>query len=112
MVKLAILMLVLVAAVAGWFAVSPQGPQPATTQAAGYGAEAGDRGFEITEAELTQQLNQSLTGLPLGSTPIGNATLQHITAELRGGKLQASGEALAGSANVPITLSVSTTAFE
>lgn len=84
----------------------PQAAVPQTASAQTPAAVgAADQMVEITEADLTASLNQRLAGQPLGDTPLGPATLSRLTTQLRGGKLNASGDAQVRSATVPVALS-------
>lgn len=79
-------------------------PQVATVVVA---TAPGDRTIEMTEAELTQELNQQIAGQPLGSTPMGPASVQRLTAHLRNGQLLADGDLLVGGATVPVEMTAS-----
>ena len=61
--------------------------------------------LEVTDAALTDQLNAQLVGQPLGDTPLGPASLRHVAVEFRNGQVLTSGEALAGSTSVPLSVS-------
>jgi hypothetical protein len=75
--------------------------QPVSVQAPG------QQTVQLTEDELTRQLNDKLVGQPLGSTPMGPATLTRITAQLTNGHLLANGDASVASASVPVSLTAS-----
>jgi TolA-binding protein len=71
----------------------------------------GEQTVQITESELAQQLQQQVVGRPLGTTPMGTATLTRITsARLADGHLQADGDASVASTTVPVSLRASATA--
>jgi hypothetical protein len=61
--------------------------------------------LELTDTALTDQLNAQLVGQPLGDTPLGPASLRHVSVEFRNGQVLTSGEALAGSTSVPLNIS-------
>lgn len=69
----------------------------------------GDQTIQITESDLNQRLNERLVGQPLGETPLGQATLTRIRAQLADGHLKADGEAHIGSASVPVSMTASST---
>lgn len=74
-------------------------------------AQPGEQTVQITEAELSQRLQQQVVGQSLGSTPIGPATLTRISsARLADGHLQADGDARVASTTVPVSLSATATA--
>jgi len=93
-------------ALLGAFSAPPRSaePQTATAQVASTQGGAGEQTLEISEAELSNMLNQRLAGRTLGTTPLGPATLQSITAHLSSDQLRAEGDALVGSATVPVTM--------
>lgn len=86
-------------------------PQSAEPQSASAGASAaptagpGERTVDITEGDLSTRLNSRLAGQTIGQTPLGPATLQRITAQLRNGRLTANGDATVASTTVPVTVS-------
>jgi uncharacterized protein YpmS len=107
-VKLALLIIVAVAAGAGWMSGIGRSVTPATpATSAAIAAAPGDQTIEITEAELNQRLNQKLVGQSLGNTPMGAATLQDIKTTLADGHVVANGDAQVGSATVPVSLTAS-----
>jgi hypothetical protein len=59
----------------------------------------GNLRFELTEALLTQRLNQSIAGKPFGP-----ATLETVTAQLRGGRLRVDGSARMAGTGVPVSM--------
>jgi hypothetical protein len=61
--------------------------------------------LELTDAALTDQLNARLAGQALGDTPLGPASLRHVSVEFRNGQALATGEAQAGSTSVPLSVS-------
>src|SRR5919202_923656 len=60
---------------------------------------------EVTDTALTDELNARLAGQPLGDTPLGPASLRHVSVEFRNGQVLTTGEALAGSTSVPLRVS-------
>jgi hypothetical protein len=58
---------------------------------------------EVTEAELSQQLNQELAGRTIGQTPLGPATVERLQVTLRGGSAQVNGSARVGGVSAPVT---------
>jgi hypothetical protein len=60
--------------------------------------------LEVTDTALTDQLNAQLVGQPLGDTPLGPASLRHVAVEFRNGQILTTGEALAGSTSVPLSI--------
>jgi DUF2993 family protein len=85
-------------------------PPAAADQPTRVSTAPGQQSIQITETELNQELSQQLVGQPLGSTPLGMATLTRISTRLADGHLQADGDARAGSASVPVSLRASGTA--
>src|SRR5207302_358335 len=65
----------------------------------------GEQTIEVTEATLTNELNRRFAGQSLGSTPLGQATLEHLDAQLRSGQMTATGNAQVGATNVPVSMS-------
>jgi hypothetical protein len=111
MVKLALLIVVAVVAGAGWISSLGRSATPSVTGAAP-AASQGDQSIQITEAELNQRLSQKLVGQPIGTTPLGPATLLDIKTSLTGGHVVANGDAQVGSATVPVTLTASGSALD
>lgn len=60
---------------------------------------------EVTESELQSKLNGWLVGKPLGTTPLGEATIRTVTVALRDRKVQVGGQAQAGFLNAPFAAS-------
>jgi hypothetical protein len=91
---------------AGLWPGQPKAAEPQVDVARGptVSAAPGDRTTDITESELTTLLNQQVVGQTIGDTPLGPATLKHITAQLRDGRLRADGDASVASASVPVTM--------
>ncbi len=56
---------------------------------------------EVTESELQAQVNTMLVGRSLGSTPLGDATVQSATVTLRDRQVKVGGAASAGFLNAP-----------
>ena len=79
-------------------AVPPTSPRPPTAAATDR-----DTVVEITEAELQSRVNTMLVGKSLGSTPLGDATVQSATVALRDRQIKVSGSAKAGVLNAPFT---------
>ena len=101
-VKLAALVVVGALAAAVWFAGVGRvasAPPSATLQPG-----PGERTIQLTESDLNQRLSQRLVGQPLGSTPLGTATLESISTQLTDGHLIANGDARVASTSVPVTL--------
>ena len=73
----------------------PRRPPPA--------ASPRDTVVEITESELQAQVNTMLVGRSLGSTPLGDATIQSATVALRDRQIKVNGTARAGVLNAPFT---------
>ena len=82
-------------------AVAPAAPGPPATSAPA--ASPRDTVVEITESELQAQVNTMLVGRSLGSTPLGDATIQSATVALRDRQIQVNGTARAGVLNAPFT---------
>jgi hypothetical protein len=59
---------------------------------------------ELTEATLSERMNDRLAGQPLGDTPLGKATLTRLTTQLKPNQLVANGDADVGGRSVPVTL--------
>jgi len=57
--------------------------------------------LEVTEAQLESQLNQLLVGQSLGATPLGDATVQSVTVQLRDRLIRVGGGAKAGFLQAP-----------
>jgi hypothetical protein len=70
-------------------------------------AQAGDQTIEVTESELTSALNDQVAGRPVAETPLGTASIQRMSAQLRDGHMRATGNALAGSTSLPVELTAS-----
>jgi hypothetical protein len=62
-----------------------------------------DMVMEVTEAELQSQLTTMLVGKSLGTTPLGDATVQTVSVALRDRQVQVSGAASVGFLNAPFT---------
>ena len=107
MIKLALLLVALVAVGVGCFgggrdALTPTPtPQAARAQVT---PAAGDRTVEISQADLSSQLNQQMAGQSLGTTPMGPATLKQVNVELAGGEMHANGQAEVAGNTVPVTM--------
>jgi hypothetical protein len=63
----------------------------------------GEVTFEITETELSQDLSQQLVGRPLGTTPLGDASIDSINVTLRDGQGVISGDGRLGGVSVPFS---------
>jgi hypothetical protein len=83
--------------------VAPTAPPPPTSAPAAPAASARDTVVEVSEAELQAQLTTMLVGRSLGSTPLGDATVQSVTVALRDRKINVGGTARAGVLNAPFT---------
>src|SRR5262245_13560763 len=82
-------------------AIAPTAPPaPAATPAA---PTVRDTVVEVSESELQTQLNTMLVGRSLGSTPLGDATIQSVTVALRDRQIHVGGAARAGALNAPFT---------
>src|ERR671927_1545057 len=87
----------LVIALSSFGARSPPPPSPAPNPTSPLPTPApNEESLELTDAALTDQLNARLAGQPLGDTPLGPASLRHVSVEFRNGQVLTSGEALAG----------------
>jgi hypothetical protein len=64
---------------------------------------------EVTDTALTDELNARLAGQPLGDTPLGPASLRHVSVEFRNGQVLTSGEAGLGGGSTSVPLSISST---
>ncbi len=60
--------------------------------------------LEVTEAELNEGLETMLVGQPLGTTPLGDATIQSISVTLRDGQMQVNGGATVGALSAPFAV--------
>ena len=58
---------------------------------------------EVSEVDLTRQLNQELAGRVLGETPLGPATAERLQVSLQDGRAQITGSARVGGVSVPVT---------
>jgi LmeA-like phospholipid-binding len=85
--------------------LAPRVLTPQAPEAAPVGQREGNLRFELTEAVLTQRLNQSMAGKPFGP-----ATLEQLTAQLRNGRLQVDGSAKMAGTGVPVSMSSKVTA--
>jgi hypothetical protein len=105
MVKL-LLVVGLVVVVAGlWFVRgSAVVPDSASQVAPPPTAASGEVTVELTEAALSNHLNEQLAGQPLGDTPLGKATLTRLTTQLRPNQLVANGDAQVAGKSVPVTM--------
>lgn len=77
-------------------------PAPASVPAAKPPA-AGDVVVEVTESELQNQLAAMLVGRSLGTTPLGDATVESVTVALRDRQVQVGGAAQAGVVRAPFS---------
>lgn len=84
-------------------------PAPASTSTSVQRAP-GEQSVQITESDLDQVLTEHMVGQQLGSTPLGAATLTHISTHLEDGHLQADGDAAVASASVPVSMTASSSA--
>ena len=88
------------------------GSRPATTPTAAAPtsgpiptAGPGEVKVEVDEGTLTRELNAAIAGQTVGQTPIGAATARDLAVQLRGGQMTITGQAVAGAASVPISIS-------
>jgi hypothetical protein len=102
--KLFVLAIVLVLAGMWYVGGSPAVPQDTDRPAPPPTPGASELSVELTQATLTERLNQRLAGQPLGDTPLGPATLTRLTTQLNPGQILATGDAQAGGASVPVSL--------
>ncbi|GAC1315373.1 MAG: hypothetical protein NVSMB2_06800 [Chloroflexota bacterium] len=88
---------------------APQSADPQVTTAAvsapTAAPRAGQQSVEISEDDLNARLNSRMAGQQIGQTPLGPATLQRITTQLRNGQLTATGDASVASTTVPVSVS-------
>lgn len=81
-------------------------PPPSTSASTGAATpKPTDASVVLTEAVLTERLNQRLAGQSLGATPIGSATLGRLDARLRDGEVRLDGDMRVSSRDVPLSLS-------
>jgi hypothetical protein len=59
--------------------------------------------MELSESDLQTQLSTMLVGRSLGTTPLGDATIQTVTVALRDQQVKVGGAASAGFLNAPFT---------
>jgi hypothetical protein len=78
--------------------IAPTSPPPPTPA-----ASSRDTVLEVSESELQTQVNTMLVGKSLGSTPLGEATIQPATVALRDRQIKVSGSAKAGVLTAPFT---------
>lgn len=78
--------------------VAPSGPPPAAVA-----TSTRETVIEVTESELQSRLDATVVGRSLGSTPLGDATIQSATVALRDRQIHVSGTARAGVLNAPYT---------
>jgi hypothetical protein len=77
-------------------------PPPATAPPAATATpESRDVVMEVTESQLESQLSGMLVGQSLGSTPLGEATVQTVTVQLRDSLIRVGGGARAGFLQAP-----------
>ena len=107
--KLAALAMLAAVVAAGWFSGFGRAASTPASAATPVQAKPGEQTIQITEADLNQRLSQKLVGQPLGSTPLGTATLQSITTQLSDGHLLANGDAKVAATTVPVSLTASPT---
>jgi len=78
---------------------STPAPKPTATP-----APPRDLVIEVTETDLTEQLQLLLVGQPLGATPIGDATIRSVWVTLRDGQMQVGGGASVGPLSAPFVV--------
>ncbi len=59
--------------------------------------------MEVSESQLQSQLSGMLVGQSLGTTPLGEATIQSVTVQLRDRQVMVGGATKAGFLNAPFT---------
>ena len=84
-------------------AVAPTPPPPPASGPSTPAVSARDTVVEVSESELQSKLNTMLVGRSLGSTPLGDATVQSVTVALRDRQIRVGGSAKAGVLNAPFT---------
>ena len=77
---------------------TPPPPLPPTTAPASR-----DLVLEVSESELQTQITDMLVGQSLGTTPLGDATIQSVTVALRDRQVRVGGAARTGLLNAPFT---------
>jgi hypothetical protein len=58
---------------------------------------------DVTESDMQDQLSRMLVGKSLGTTPLGDATVQTVSVALRAGQIHVAGNAKAGVLTAPFT---------
>ena len=81
-------------------AAPPSVLQPAPAQA----AAPQDFVIEVAEAQLNEGLETMLVGQPLGTTPLGDATITTIAVALRDGQMYVGGGAAIGTVTAPFAV--------
>jgi LmeA-like phospholipid-binding len=110
-IRLVLLIGALLVAAVGWMAglgrAPAARPAPEPTPASrgpSPRVERADQRFEITEAVLSERLSQQLVGQSLGTTPVGPATLERVSVQLRNGHIAANGDAQVAATSVPVSM--------
>jgi hypothetical protein len=108
--RLLVVILILAAAGGGYYWYNGGLTTSASSPAADSGtpvvfptAAAGEVSVELSQSDVSDQLSSTLVGRPLGSTPLGEATLSRVQAEFVPSQILVSGDATAGSTTVPFT---------
>ena len=84
-------------------AALPTATRPIPTAVATPTPASRDVVMEVTEGDLQSKLTTMLVGKSLGSTPLGDATVESVVVALRNRQVQVSGAARAGFLNAPFT---------
>lgn len=103
---LKVLLVLAVVVLAGLFYVRGAAPVPEGTSqfAPPPTAAAGEVSVELTQAALSSRLSEQMVGQPLGNTPLGQATLTSLSAELKPNQLLATGDAQVAGKSVPVSM--------
>lgn len=64
----------------------------------------GEVSVQVSEADLSEQINSGLAGRPLGETPLGTATASSFNAQLREGQVRVNASAQVGGASAPLAV--------
>jgi hypothetical protein len=60
--------------------------------------------LEVSESDLDSELSERLVGQPIGQTPLGQARIQSVRAQLRDHRVRLSGNAAAGFVSTPFVI--------
>jgi hypothetical protein len=83
--------------------VAPTATRPAPTAVLTPTPASRDVVMEVTEGDLQSELTTMLVGKSLGTTPLGDATIQTVSVTLRDHQVLVGGDARAGFLNAPFT---------